>query len=512
MRRVAIFALRAAAIPVLTACSRPTESAPDAAPPSGSPDASTSRPDAAVATDKPAAGTRIASRSMDTRVFEAPDVNSAKVGWLRAGAIVESDPKSIVAAHCPGGFHKVKPYGYVCVGSTATMDLEDPIVRASSRRPDTSAGLPYMYGTVKRGGPAYAGIPTADDMAKYEPNLASHLRRWGRDKINGATYGVELWGKWAATPPPPALQAMEEKRTDADIPWYLRDGGRAPNLIGYYEKRSLKIGEVSQHNGLSFIESFLKDGRRYNVTTDLRVVPADRFRPIKGSTFHGWEVGKDIDLPFAVVRSKTAFSRKDAEARRRSGHALEWRTAVKLTGKQRTVGQNMMYELADGTWVDDQAVSNVYIPRGMPSFVQDGVTWIDLDIDKQILVAYVGRKPVYVTLVSTGEAGHGDPKTTRSTVQGIFKIHTKYITATMDSNVVGEEFELRDVPYVQYFEAGYAFHAAYWHDMFGMPKSHGCVNLSPEDARWLFQFSEPHVPDGWHGVSSKKGTFVNIHK
>ncbi len=457
-------------------------------------------------------GTRLASTSMDTRVFEAPDFKSEKIGWLRAGGTVECDKKAIVAPGCHGGFRAIKPRGYVCVGATATVDMNDPIVRASSRRPDTSAGLPYMYGTVKRGGPVYAGLPSEADLSKFEPNLASHLRRWARDKVNGAEYGVELWGKWASSPPPPAKLALDEKRNDENIPWYLENHGRVPNLSGDADKRSLKIGEVSQHNGLSFIESFLREGRRYNVTTDLRVVPADRFRPIKGSTFHGWEFGKDVTLPLAIVRKKGAFSRKAADARKGSGHALEWRTPVKLTGKQQTVGVNMMYELADGTWADDQALSNVFVPRGMPSFVKDDTTWIDIDIDKQILIAYVGRKPVYVTLISTGEAGKGDPKLTRSTPMGYFKVNTKFITATMDSQVLGEEFELRDVPYVQYFEAGYALHAAYWHDVFGMPKSHGCVNMAPEDARWIFAFSEPHVPDGWHGISSKKGTFVNIHK
>ena len=100
-------------------------------------------------------------------------------------------------------------------------------------------------------------------------------------------------------------------------------------------------------------------------------------------------------------------------------------------------------------------------------------------------MAYEGPKAVFATLVSTGEAGLDDPETTKSTKRGIFRIHTKYITITMDSDTTGEEYELRDVPYVQYFEGGYALHGAYWHDGFGQPKSHGCINLAPEDARRL---------------------------
>jgi lipoprotein-anchoring transpeptidase ErfK/SrfK len=68
------------------------------------------------------------------------------------------------------------------------------------------------------------------------------------------------------------------------------------------------------------------------------------------------------------------------------------------------------------------------------------------------------------------------------------------------------------VPYIQYFQDGYALHAAYWHDQFGQPKSHGCINLAPLDARWLFFFTKPDLPLGWHGVMrALTGSVVWIH-
>jgi hypothetical protein len=54
---------------------------------------------------------------------------------------------------------------------------------------------------------------------------------------------------------------------------------------------------------------------------------------------------------------------------------------------------------------------------------------------------------------------------------------------------------------VQYFNPPFALHAAYWHDRFGLPTSAGCINLSPIDAAWLFEWSDPHVPDGWQGAT-----------
>ena len=78
--------------------------------------------------------------------------------------------------------------------------------------------------------------------------------------------------------------------------------------------------------------------------------------------------------------------------------------------------------------------------------------------------------------------------------------------------LVGDEFDLRDVPFVQYFTEGYALHAAYWHDDFGTPRSHGCVNLAPVDAAWLFGWTTPDVPEGWHAaLTLKKGTIVYTH-
>ena len=108
--------------------------------------------------------------------------------------------------------------------------------------------------------------------------------------------------------------------------------------------------------------------------------------------------------------------------------------------------------------------------------------------------------------------GWATPKRPRAQSEGFSHPHRSIVSITMDSKVVGEEFELRDVPYVQYFENGYALHGAYWHDVFGQPKSHGCVNLAPEDARRLFFWTEPQIPPGWHGVArALTGTVVFVH-
>jgi lipoprotein-anchoring transpeptidase ErfK/SrfK len=100
-------------------------------------------------------------------------------------------------------------------------------------------------------------------------------------------------------------------------------------------------------------------------------------------------------------------------------------------------------------------------------------------------------------------------------VRGTFKVREKHVTTTMDSHEVDNKFELRDVPWVQYFEKGYALHAALWHDEFGKPRSHGCINMSPIDARKVFMWTDPPLPTDWHAVygseSTGEGTTVHIH-
>ena len=79
---------------------------------------------------------------------------------------------------------------------------------------------------------------------------------------------------------------------------------------------------------------------------------------------------------------------------------------------------------------------------------------------------------------------------------GVNALGTKPPTDT----VTDGPYSIEDVPWVMYFQGSYALHAAFWHNYFGWRMSHGCVNLAPPDARWMFLWAEPRLPEGWHGV------------
>ena len=104
--------------------------------------------------------------------------------------------------------------------------------------------------------------------------------------------------------------------------------------------------------------------------------------------------------------------------------------------------------------------------------------WIGINLTTQTVTAYSGQTAVFSTRVSTG--------TWRTpTVVGTFHIYVKYVSTHMS----GPGYSLPNVPYTMYFYRGYGLHGTYWHNNFGTPMSHGCVNLSTPDAQWLFNWA-----------------------
>lgn len=136
--------------------------------------------------------------------------------------------------------------------------------------------------------------------------------------------------------------------------------------------------------------------------------------------------------------------------------------------------------------------------------------WIDVDLSEQRVVAYEGARSVRTFIVSTGL-----PAT--PTVQGTFRIRIKNRTQTMSGGSAQYGYYyLPNVQWVQYFYEGYAFHGTYWHNNFGRPMSHGCVNMTNDEAKWLFDWAGPTWEEGgptWQQPTAQNpGTLVVIHE
>jgi len=128
-----------------------------------------------------------------------------------------------------------------------------------------------------------------------------------------------------------------------------------------------------------------------------------------------------------------------------------------------------------------------YIRSMLPNGVYPDERWFDINLTTQRMYAYDGDKLIKTFVVSTGLPG-------TPTVTGRFRVYVKYTSTLM----TGPGYYLPNVPWTMYFYDGYGIHGTYWHNNFGHPMSHGCINMRNEDAQWAFGFASV-------------GTLVNIH-
>jgi LysM repeat protein len=151
-------------------------------------------------------------------------------------------------------------------------------------------------------------------------------------------------------------------------------------------------------------------------------------------------------------------------------------TANGLTGNTIYVGQRL-------TLPNGAATATSSAPGVAPSApAGDGKRFV-IDLSEQRLYAYEGDTMVRTTLVSTGLPG-------TPTVTGTYYIYLRYPSQHMR----GPGYDLPGVPYVQYFYKGYGLHGTYWHNNFGQPMSHGCVNMPTAEAEWAYNWASIGTP------------------
>lgn len=160
--------------------------------------------------------------------------------------------------------------------------------------------------------------------------------------------------------------------------------------------------------------------------------------------------------------------------------------------------------------------TTAFIPRNLEMLTEinempeDEDRWIRVDLSEQMLIAYKGDQPIRGFVISSGLPG-------TPTVTGTFRIRTKVRSQTMTggSPALGTYYNLPNVEWVQYFYDDYGFHGTYWHNNFGNPMSHGCVNMTNADAKWLFDWAGPKW-DGktiWYSPTEENpGTLVIVHE
>jgi lipoprotein-anchoring transpeptidase ErfK/SrfK len=473
-----LFALCAAL--VLAGCAPEAEAAQPPAP----------EPVAKPAPPAPAPGPprRLFARKHVSRVRSAPSLESQQLGYLRAGTLLTAKTdKPVGFDRCRRGWYEIAeaPGGFVCDGREVTAFDGDTLPDRQPTRANRAAALPYRYAYNRKGAlptPMYKRLPTEDEARIWE------------DGIVPPDAGL----------PEGALLALGIG-SDAGVP----ERGTLDELQG--ERGALVRRRLNPGFHVSLDREFDTAQRRYWRTMSNGYIPHHRMVEITGSTFRGIAAPT---LPLAFVASKSVpMHREVAPGRLGPAGELPYHASFPV-GEERELKQRRYLVTPAGELVRADQVVRLD-PAKRPASIGAEERWIDVDLATQSLVAYVGDTPVYATLVSTGRVRNpNNPQVNHATPTGTYRLLSKHVSATMDGDhAVFGAYSLEDVPYVQFFQGAYALHGAFWHDRFGKPASHGCINLAPEDARWLFDWTSPQVPVAWHAaypVGNERGTWLVI--
>ena len=436
---------------------------------------------------------KLASIAWRTWIYTDTGPDRTRLGYLRAGAIVDARAPAIENSGCLGGWYRINPRGFVCVGKGATLDLNHPVVRHQQRRPTRNQAFPYVYAMSGEPPPdRYFRLPSKAQMRAVEgPAVADRALSWLlRARSSGLAERIGL-GE-----PPSFLSSTE--------PLHKAYGSKN------HLRTQLTAGRAGPGSGFALAYTFAWEDRGFGLTTEMDLVALDRLRIAEPQALSGvaMDAQPTAGVAFHVKGALTLWKETARETFAPAAEQTEKR-GFALTGRSARGG---LLETSEGLWIAKDSVQLLSLRDGFPSVAQGSRKWIDISIRDQTLVAYVGRSPVFATLVSTGRGQMGDPETSFATVRGTFMIFEKSVSSTMDGDSDrADSYELLDVPFVQYFHKGYALHGAYWHDEFGKARSHGCINLSAKDSAWLFEWSDPPVPPGWHAVLNKeRGTVVYV--
>jgi lipoprotein-anchoring transpeptidase ErfK/SrfK len=154
------------------------------------------------------------------------------------------------------------------------------------------------------------------------------------------------------------------------------------------------------------------------------------------------------------------------------------------------------YGGVDMLWVPAEAMHPILPDEISPINPDVEDKKIVVDVSRQTLSCYEGDTEVYYCRVSTGAKFdmYGNPVEKWSTPLGSYLISRKFVSLQMNGGTTGAPYDLPGIGWVSLFATGgVAIHATVWHNDFGTPKSHGCVNTLPEDAKWIFRWSLPLI-------------------
>ena len=219
-------------------------------------------------------------------------------------------------------------------------------------------------------------------------------------------------------------------------------------------------------------------------------LPDQFYHQVEASQFKGIEVNQQPQRPFGWVLRPSVPRDGPAGGELPGAAELPRYHFVQLYEWQRGADGNTWFDVGPGQWVRYDTVA-LTIPRQRPGDVGPQEYWVDVDLKQQIFAAYEGDRLVYAGLISSGL-----PRW--QTRVGLNQVWERRELTPMEGGVEGDDYYyIDDVPHNLFFDGEIALHGAFWHDDFGRPKSHGCVNMAPYTAEWVFNWSQNAPNDLW---------------
>lgn len=416
------------------------------------------------------------------RVWREPSRDAEVIGWLRRGTKVRTRAKPEGNERCAGGFYALHPEGYACAPHQILVGEDPPHANFHVDPPArVDSPVPWDYFMViRQNAPQFFREPTEDE---HRATLA-YMRRLQHYQ-----------------------EADEPRRLAAFLEGKIRDEPTKPEVVFEFLARGNFVASPPRDH---------RDGDRFVRTIQGRVMLASMLEARKASAFEGVEITPERPLPIAWANRPAhplvAEQRADGTIRWVADDAAplieRYQVLPDLPPRTR-IGGHFVHEVAEDRYLKEWFISIADVVQ--PTFeLADDEVWLHVNVGEQTLVVYRGRAPIFATLVSTGLPGHDTPR-------GLYTIERKFVGRTMDHigpDTGDDSYRIEEVPWTQYFERSLAVHGAFWHDRFGMRRSHGCVNVSPSDARKLFFLTAPEVPERWYGVHQRrdgaKGTKIWI--
>ncbi len=455
------------------------------------------------------------------RVYERPTYDSRPIGYMRRGSRFRAGER-VPGRSCAQGWHEVPGGGFVCRGDGYKIGRAPQSFEPAPQPPSLEDALPYAYAYTPRASVAqFWHLPSEEEERSVASILAALDAAGERAPVVAPEAAVDAAAVEA--PPPPGQVPEDDEAADplddaeeaaqAAAAEAAKPEGR-PALLGAAPVVADSVGlpdfvRLRMRRGF-YVSVDGREGegaRRFVRSVRGAYVRADALTPNEPPSHRGVVLGGGYRLPIAFVHVGGAYRlrREPSTGQLRPNGQFDRHTPLVLADTVERSGTR--YFVTSGGDVVRETAVRVASVRARPEGVREADRWIHVSLSQQTLVAYEGDRPVFATTVSTGKPGFETP-------EGLFRIESKHVSTTMDDLTDdASPYSIEDVPWTMYFTGNFALHGAFWHDSFGRVRSHGCVNLAPADARWIFQWTDPLLPASWHGVfarAGQPGTFVLI--